>query len=106
MTDSNSVVSVRFSIANSASRSLARVTSPFRAVKPGLRLTAKASRLTAALNAAATGARMGFRQILASLHETRRQQARRELHRYRDLICDADTSISLFGISSPTKKRK
>jgi hypothetical protein len=77
-------------------RSVARVTSPFRAVKP----------LTATLNAAATGARMGFRLFLASLHEMRRQQAARELHRYRDLIYDADTSISLFEISSPTKKRK
>jgi hypothetical protein len=50
--------------------------------------------LTVIRRAVAAGANACFSRFLASLHETRRQQAAVERARYRHLIYDADTGIS------------
>ena len=58
--------------------------------------------LAAIRHAVAAGATAGFSRLLASLHETRRQQAAVERARYRHLIYDADTGIS-FAADATTQ---
>jgi hypothetical protein len=51
------------------------------------------ARLANAAQFVADGARLCFIRFLGSLHETRRQQTRLTIARYRHLMFDADTAI-------------
>ena len=80
-----------------------RGNSPLRVVGPAFRPDTAIERLA---RGAITGARAGFRRFVASLHETRRQQAALELERCRHLICEPDASILLFEKYVAVRKRK
>jgi len=84
----------------------ASVYSPFRTDDREPQSATKIDRLTAVVHAAIAGARMVFRRLLASLHESRRQQALREFRRYRDLIHEPDGSVATFEVYSPPENRK